>query len=165
MDNPTMTCQYCFSGIDERAKKCPHCQSFQKGIYNPQTWAAILPIVFLVPLLFFTFSRLDAFSEDEVYEDYVDQFRTEFVITTMESKGSEITYRIFNESDVKWEGIHYQAIGYGDDEAVITSVTDQNRDWVILPKSDALLTIKASDHPKVKGWKLKILDCREASKF
>lgn len=165
MSDPTKTCQYCFSEIDERAKKCPHCQSFQKGIYNPQTWAAILPIILLVPFLFFTFSRLDAFSGDEVYEDYVDQFRMEFVSISTEPKGTQVTYRILNDSAVKWEEVHYQIIGYGDDDAVVTSVTDQNRDWVVLPKGDALLTVRASDHPKVKEWKLKILNCREASKF
>ncbi|MDA8634200.1 hypothetical protein N9L71_10655, partial [Verrucomicrobiales bacterium] len=74
-------------------------------------------------------------------------------------------YRILNDSAVKWEEVHYQIIGYGDDDAVVTSVTDQNRDWVVLPKGDALLTVRASDHPKVKEWKLKILNCREASKF
>ncbi len=104
MDDPTTTCRYCFSEIDERVKKCLHCLLFQKGIYNPQTWAAILPIVFLVPFPFFTFSRLDAFSGDEVYEGYVDQFRMEFVNISSEPKGTQVTYRIFNDSKVKWGG-------------------------------------------------------------
>lgn len=165
MSDSTKTCPFCFSEIDERARKCPSCQSFQKGIYNPQMLAAILPIVIMVPFLYFTFSRLDVFSSDHDYENYVDQLRVEFVSISNDPKETKATYRIFNESEIKWERINYQVIGYGEGGSVITTVTDQERNWVVLPKSDALLTVKASNHPNVKEWKLKILDCREASRF
>ena len=146
-------CKSCRKEIDPEVKICPYCRDFQKWSYYPGTY--LIPLLYLY--IFFTF---DIFWKKN-YEDYKDSFSSEFVSKVDESENYTVhTYRIINNSDIKWKDIFSQLIGYDENGKVIVVESDREYFWIISPNQSKMLSVRIRKNILVKKWQLVINDMR-----
>ena len=144
-------CKSCLKEIDLEAKKCPYCQAYQKWYLNP--------LLYISPLIFLPTILRENFREKEYkYEDYKDSFSSEFVNKVDESKNYAIhTYRIINNSDMKWKDISFQLIGYDENGKVIVVESKTEYYWIIGPNQSRMFSVELRKNSLVKKWELKIV--------
>lgn len=149
-------CKSCCKEIDPEVKICPYCRDYQKWYYSPDTYFMTFFIMCVYAIFMFVIYR------EKNYEDYKDSFLSEFVNKVDDDGRDILTYRITNNSTVKWYHISFQLIGYDENGKVIFIVSDSEYSWIISPNQSKILSVKIRENIPVKKWQFEITDMRYA---
>jgi len=149
-------CTSCQSEIDEKAKRCPKCQSYQKWYANPQNYSWL----FILPFMVFLFSRGPSFRKAE-YLDHKDEFTFNEISQSLddsEDNGKVINfvYSVKNNSELTWQGIDYQVFGKDKAGKVIFTNSAGSYNWTIHPKSESMLTVQVRHRESIVEWEFSI---------
>lgn len=152
-------CKACCEEINDEATRCPRCQAFQNWYRNPQniSWVFIL-IIFGWGYWFQTYSFSSLLDKKDFF-----QYRDQFIVKKInEDRSNEkrdaLTYKIINETDIKWDSIKYELIGTDEKGDLILTDSGSEYSWVIKPKGESYLTVKIEKNTNVKSWSFKIVD-------
>ncbi|MCP3927818.1 MAG: hypothetical protein GY705_01815 [Bacteroidetes bacterium] len=161
------TCKSCFSEIDERAKKCPNCQSWQSKartvFYNP----AFSLIIFLIAMFGISSYFESKFTPKIAFTDYADQIAiTESRIEFGENSCGEtvaIIGKLKNESEIDWKDITYEVTFLDSDNNV--SDTDQENEYSFILPANEEVPFKVSmkkefDTEKYQNYKIRLVSAR-----
>lgn len=117
----TKHCRSCCEEINAAATKCPHCQAFQSR-WMPWLYIVpgLLPLLLILPLIIFPFSRLRTDSTDVEFKDVQHQLTISNARLKYEEPPNQdgVTvhqYRrhawlyctIKNDSDYRWENLEF----------------------------------------------------------
>jgi hypothetical protein len=148
-------CKSCHKEIENEATKCPYCQAFQKWIKSPQIIGLIFPLIF-IPIIFTSTGLWNKKS----YNDYKKSFTFETVNKVEDGPNNIHTYRVINSTDIKWESISFQLIGY-DEKGKVTLVKNKEEySWVVMPNESSMISIEVEKNAPVTKWEFKIVDMR-----
>jgi hypothetical protein len=105
----TKTCKMCCMEIPEKARKCPHCHSFQdrlsQVLYHPGVMLAALPVFIMV--IFFA-RMFDKGRDFELYKDQVIVTESQLALGDTKSGATiAVLGTIKNNSPVPWEDIQF----------------------------------------------------------
>jgi len=114
-----------------------------------------------VPLISYSFWNLKSF-DSKNYLEFKGQIEAESVSNRISEKNLEFTYKIKNSTKYKWDSIKYQMIGYDSLGKIVTTKNGGIYEWLIQPKSNALITLEIPNesNEEVKTWKFEIIDLR-----
>jgi hypothetical protein len=133
------TCKSCFSKIDDMAKKCAYCQSWQSRLrtllYNPA-----FPLIIFLLVLFGISSYFESrFIPKIDFADYTNQILiTESRIEFGKNSCGEtvaIIGKITNQSDIDWKDITYEVTFY-DGQKNVSDTEQKNVYSFILPANE-----------------------------
>ena len=144
-------CKSCHKEIDDLASKCPYCQAFQVWYRNPQVYGMLFPLV-LIPVIFFSTGMWGK----KEFADYSKLFDVNQISCSVDGDKIAIVYSIENKSEVKWNRLSYEVIGYDDKNMVNFTKTNSEFSWVIEPHGVSHLTVELENRNAVKRWALKI---------
>jgi hypothetical protein len=150
------TCHKCGEEIKSVAKKCPHCQSWQKGLgatlSNPA--AAFAPALAILPILFLFYYYTGIFrgrgNEFEKYRQmvtvkesrlyYAKEDRTAYV---------SVIGALKNESDKKWKRVSFEVQYFDQSGALVDAQAHTIYDMVLLSHSEQAFRIRQeADKPE-----------------
>lgn len=138
MDNKHMkTCSTCYMDIDSRAKKCPYCHhwqgAFNRIIYHPSF--PIFPIVLLIILITIIFTLKDKPAPEKNFDFYRSKIQiTNSKMDLSENKRYEyvnIIGMINIDTDVSWEGVHFEAKFYDKNKNLIDTSQEDKFNFVL----------------------------------
>ncbi|KPK82933.1 MAG: hypothetical protein AMJ81_08845 [Phycisphaerae bacterium SM23_33] len=133
-------CKFCFEEMDARAVKCPHCQSWQsrgaslRGSPGVRLAAAVVPLIILAPLLFFSFRNLlslDRLSGKGDFEKHRSGIKIVQPKMTFDSYDVVILGKVKNDTPVDWEDLQLEMTFKDADGTVID--TDTEKLYITLP--------------------------------
>ena len=167
-----VTCKTCFSEIDERAKKCPYCQSWRSRLrtifYNP----AFSLIIFFV-LMFGISSYFESkFTQKIDFADYKNQIaisesRIEFGNNSC-GETVAIIGKIKNQSELNWKDITYEIIFY-DAKKNVSDTGQENEFSFILPATEEVpfkVSMKKEfDFEKYQSYEIRLVSARAKLRF
>lgn len=144
METASKTCHMCGEEIKNVSKKCPYCQSWQKGsgarLFSSSVgvWVPII-IIWGGMLAFFYYSGIfrDHNSDFEKYSQQVS-IKDSRIHYGKEDSTSHISVigTIKNDSDKKWKRVSIEVQYFDQSGAMIDTQTDNNYDLVLLPRSE-----------------------------
>jgi len=111
----TKACKACYTDIDLRAKRCPHCQAWQSFFFSPKGMATVLvPFIVLttiVPLFFLfpIFSELPIFSKGEPFEGHRSGVTIIDKEMFFDSSRVIAMAKLRNETALDWEDFEIEA--------------------------------------------------------
>lgn len=145
-------CPVCFSNIDERAIRCPHCQKHQNKYYRVLTHPGVSLAYSLIiaGIMIFSLNTMLSTIYDKADEKFADHRQSISVFDTSIQFGEEKMYRqgeritiptvyvigyIQNDSPVTWTGAVIEARFYDEqDQLIDTGQMQQNR--LVIPERD-----------------------------
>lgn len=145
-------CKSCRKEIDPEAKRCPYCRADQN--WMPEVLSSFFPVLIFIPIIFMRPSLWNKKS----FEDYKDLFSSEFVNKVDGDRRDIHTYRINNNSDIKWKDISFQLIGYDDKGKVVLVESKSEYSWVIMPNKSSMISVELDKISLIKKWEFKIVD-------
>jgi len=152
-------CPVCFSDIDERAIRCPHCQKPQNKHYRLLTHPVVhIAYALLVGgVMLFSLNTIFSTIYDKDDEEFANHRQSISIFDTSIQFGEEKAYRqgerisiptvsvigyIENDSPVTWTGAVIEARFFDDqDQLIDTGQTQQSR--LVIPERD-VCTFKVS---------------------
>ena len=148
-------CKSCRKDIDPEATKCPYCQAHQNWIRSPQVLSLIFPVVF-IPIIFMTTGLWNKKS----YKDYEHLFSSEIVNKVDGDRRDIYTYRVNNNSDIKWKDISFQVIGYDENNQVILVDSQSEYSLDYYAQESNMISVELEKNRLIKRWEFKIIDMR-----
>ena len=148
-------CKSCIQEIDEKASKCPYCQSFQTWYKNPQNYSLIV----LIPLIIYIWFSSGLFSNTK-YQDHIDQFSTTEVSTANINGNMVHTYKVTNNTDETWSSANYELIALDESGKVLIALTGIEYGWVVQPNSSTMMSVTVKQRIKAAKWQFKITNMR-----
>jgi hypothetical protein len=166
------TCKSCFSEIDERAKKCPNCQSWQskaRAIYNNPAFSLIIFLVAMFGISSYFQSRL---SPKIAFADYANKIAiTESRVEFGESSCGRtvaIIGKLKNESEIDWKDITYE-ITFLDKNNSVSDTAQENEYSFVLPANEEVpfkVSMKKEfDNKKYQNYKIRLVSARTKLRF
>jgi hypothetical protein len=166
------TCKSCFSEIDERAKKCPNCQSWQSKarmvFFNP----AFSLIIFLITMFGISSYFESKFTPKIDFADYVDKIvlkdtRIEFGENSC-GETVAIIGKLKNESAIDWKDITYEVTFF--DAGNNVSDTDQENEYSFILPANEEVPFKVSmkkefNTEKYQNYKIRLVSARTKLHF
>jgi hypothetical protein len=145
METTNKVCHQCGEEIKKIAKKCPHCQSWQKGVnsffVNQPAAGAIVAII---PMAFFfiwlTFSDGIFGGKGASFDQYRHLVAVEDSTSNYQKEGDKgfvtTVGRIKNNSDKTWKGVYIE-VQYFNEAGALTD-TQSNLDYglILSPNSE-----------------------------
>lgn len=148
-----MTCKKCKEKIDNKAKICPHCLSFQK--WYGAIWFR-LPIAVLMILVLYKITGISSILLPKKYRDYKNSFSVDFISASTGKKKNIRTYNITNTTDENWKNIVYQLLGYDAENKLVIAISQSNYSWFVRANANAFFSVEFDKHKEVKEWKFLI---------
>ncbi|WP_371185515.1 hypothetical protein [Thalassotalea maritima] len=121
----------CFSEIDSRAKKCPHCTSLQAKFSNLENSPILIGLVGLFILGIFSFTYYETFYVKELEEKALKELQVTVaeLSTKVEQDGLYVAClgEINNKSDFSFEDVKYHVNLFSPSEELVDtfSITDE----------------------------------------
>ena len=144
-------CKSCTKEIDDKATKCPYCQSYQIWHKSPQIYGLIFPLIF-IPIIFYT-SGLYGIPK---FENYKDQISASLISERIVDEQKILNFNITNKSNVIWNDISYIAIGYDKNGGVVVSSSGNEFRWLLPSNGSAMLSVKVSKDEQISKWDFQI---------
>jgi hypothetical protein len=174
MEPATKVCHQCGEEIKRVARKCPFCQSWQKGIGAAISNPAIAPVLAFVPLLLiFYFFYTDLFrNRSEEFEKHrssvvVQDSRIHY---SKEEDGAYISTigTLKNNGDKKWKRVQLEVQYFNQNGALIDTQTQYPYDSVLLPHTEHAFRLRQqADKPATEyiTHKVFIRDAAEGDRW
>ena len=166
VDGEAKECKFCRKQIDQRATRCPYCQSWQSRRASMHGWQGtrvllgVIPMLLLAPLLIWTFTRMPSLDKED-FEEYRTQVKLVETKMTFDDGSVVILGKIQNDSPVTWEDIQVEVTYYDVSGNLIDIHSDELR-YVTTPAGETVV-FKISGIPKEKyaSFKVRIVTAEE----
>jgi len=161
----TKECIMCFSQIDIRSKKCPHCTSLQAKYSNLENNPILIGLLCFLIVGIFSFIFYDNFYMRDIKEKALQELKvivTE-VSTKNESDGLYVACigHIKNDTEFKFKEIKFQVDFMSENNELVDTfaTTDENID--VLPNTSTNFRVRSIGHKGAHDYKncvVKIVD-------
>ena len=144
-------CKSCKKDIDDKATKCPYCQSYQIWYKSPQNYGLIFPLI-CIPVIFY----ISGLYGVPKYENYKGLISSTLISERIVDEQKILNYNITNKSNVIWNDISYIAIGYDKNGGVVVSSSGNEFRWLLPSNGSAMLSVKVSKDEQISKWEFQI---------
>ena len=174
----TKTCKLCCREIDERARKCPYCRTFQDWAHttlvDPRVQAAVfgaLLLCLLVVMISLIHIFRDIAHREEDFADYRDQIQV--LGSDMELGRDEdgatlcVVGTVRNNSDVAWNDIQIEVRFFDAEGKLIDATLGKRALGTVLPGAEQVFKIElrpALPPERYASWKVSVGYARDASR-
>jgi hypothetical protein len=177
METTTKTCHQCGEEVKKVAKKCPFCQSWQKGVSifaNQQTAIVLVSfipmVIFLVWMTFFSgnlYGRNRANFDQHKHLVVVQESKTNF----KKEGDQDFVYTIGtikNNSDKSWGDVYIEVQYFNEAGTLIDTQSDMDYGLVLSPNSETAFRVRqetARDSAEYKTHKVIVKRAEDAKKW
>ncbi len=166
------TCKTCFSEIDERAKKCPNCQSWQSKTRAISNNPAFSLIMFLIVMFGISSYFQSGLTQKIAFADYADKITiTESRIEFGGSSCGEtvaIIGKLKNESEIEWRDITYEITFLDKNNSVLDTGQEHKYSFVLPANEEVPFKVsmkKEFGTEKYKNYKVRLVSARAKLQF
>jgi hypothetical protein len=169
MEN-SKTCKMCYSEIDARAKKCPHCQHWQNRLFSVLFQPAVVVlIIFLILMKLFARSPFDTGRDFKTYKDQVLISRSTLTFGQNNCGPTLVVMGTFkNETDITWKDLHIEVTYFDRSGALIDTGQDYDYSFLVSAKAETPFKISMKrEFPadKYSTYNVRILAAKDAKSF
>ena len=165
-------CPSCGEEIKAKAKKCPRCQSWQSkwrfDQSNIKHQLIVMTLILGIMALMFSRSFGNIFYPKDFNEaKSLVEVTSSNISYSAKSCGASITVigTILNKGETAWKDVNFEAQFFNEENVLIDTVSDQNRDLILLPNEESTFKVTGSADKLEQSYhhhKIIIKNAREA---
>ncbi len=144
---PAKTCKTCYSEIDSRAKKCPHCHTWQSilSFNHPliAVFVALVPAVLFISIFPVFMSKMfDPGRDFQLYRDQIEVVQSEIKFGEDNCGPTVVVLgTVRNHSDVTWSDVQFEALFFDKDMKIVDAGQDKKYSSVFPLKGESAFVL------------------------
>jgi len=174
MESTSKVCHQCGEEIKRAARKCPYCQSWQKGansiLANQPATVSLLALIPITIFMIYASSRMfgnkaefGKYQHLIVVQDSRLHYQKEGDTSSISTIGT-----IKNNSDKKWKEVYLEVQYFNESGALIDTQADKDWSLVLPPNSETAFRVRQqADKPasEYKTHKVFVKDAEEGGRW